>query len=321
MDNKLDLLVRAKFKHNFQIKAGPSGREYVVDCPYCDGVKGKRKMNINCQKCIAFCHREQKAYNLMTLLNTKVKKSTIIPSTTKLTTSSTSNTVPNPGECSSLLTLDKASEAIQFLTARQLDNSWTIKELSDTFKIRYCYKGRKFLGGRFDTTNTLVIPIIQDGVEIGWQSRLLYNPDTADPVTHGFKQEYNSDTKEWEYSKPPKYCTSPGLRRSATLYNIDNARKHSCVVITEGPFDAMAVGENAVAAFGKGLSDLQIRLIKYNWKKAYVLLDADAEKESKELARKLNLSIPTKFIPLTGVAKDPGDLTRLQIGALLNAYN
>lgn len=313
MANNLERLVKYKFNHNFHIKEGATGREYVVDCPHCPPGKGRRKMNINCDKMVAFCHREQKSYDLMSLLNTKVKRSSLVLSTIA---GSKPRAVPSPGKCTTLLELDKSSEAIQFLLARMLPNSWTIEELANTFKLRYCYSGSMFLGGVFNTTNTLVIPVIDGGKEVGWQARLLYNPTTADPTKYGFKRERQPDGSS-KVIRPPKYCTSPGLKRSGTLWNIDNAKKYKSVVITEGPFDAMAVGPNAVAAFGKGISDLQVRLLKYNWEQAYVLLDADAEKEGKLIASSLARSIKTKFISLKGIAKDPGDLDRVQIGELL----
>lgn len=65
-------------------------------------------------------------------------------------------------------------------------------------------------------------------------------------------------------------------KKTNILFNFDNARASSTVVVCEGVFDAMTVGVNAIATFGKSLSEFQCRLIEKNWNKIILALDPDA---------------------------------------------
>jgi|BioPla2DNA2_1021312.scaffolds.fasta_scaffold00904_30 hypothetical protein len=52
---------------------------------------------------------------------------------------------------------------------------------------------------------------------------------------------------------------SPKCRKTVTVYNIDNAIACNCAVVTEGVFDAIAVGRPGVAVFGYAPSKLQLQ--------------------------------------------------------------
>jgi hypothetical protein len=211
-----------------------------------------------------------------------------------------------PGELVPLTMLDPDHHAVMYLKRRKCD----IKQLNDYYGIRYCTIGRRYAGGLFQTTNTLVIPVYMSGRLVGWQARLLYDPDKipeCDYEAMGFRQDSDGD-----YMKPPKYFTMPGMDKGQILWNYDWARQSRVVVICEGVFDAISVGRCAVATFGKGVSDTQRGLVGMNWDLAIALLDPDAERDNIELAQQLSTMIPTVAVTLQGY-KDAGEAPQAAI--------
>lgn len=276
---------------------GKNGIEYIVDCPLC-GKKQKMYLNPNNQLYICFrCGSKgtlQELFGDLADLKHKVAPPVVLPLP--------ADVVP-PGEVVPLTELPEDNPAILYLTQRNFDP----QRLNDEFGVRYCVTGETF-AGIFSCTNTILFPLWMNGTVVGWQSRLLYNPDAlsdAECAAMGFPQDEDGD-----YYKPPKYFTNPGLEKSRIFYNYDNARKGRVVVITEGPFDAIAVGKCAVATLGKGISDRQANLIKAAWDVAVIMLDpGDAEEEMWELKSKLHRSMPVVRVALRGY-KDPGEAPR-----------
>ena len=162
-------------------------------------------------------------------------------------------------------------------------------ELSRDYGVRYCLKGRTYGSGEkgfwYDTSNTLIFPMWMMGRLVGWQSRLLYDPDKASCddaacAAMGFPKDH-----EGQWIRPPKYWTNPGLPKGRILFNFDNARKFRHVVVTEGVFDSMSVGLCATAALGKGITENQIRMLKTYWDTVILLLDpGDADRETAKIA-------------------------------------
>jgi len=59
-----------------------------------------------------------------------------------------------------------------------------------------------------------------------------------------------------------RYTTPSGYSGTETLFNIDTACQHPWVVLCEGVFSALAVGETAVASFGNRISQGQVDLLR-----------------------------------------------------------
>ena len=57
------------------------------------------------------------------------------------------------------------------------------------------------------------------------------------------------------------------------------------VIVVEGPFDALRIGEGAIATLGSGWKNEQARLISTRFKRSYILFDA--EEDATLRARKL----------------------------------
>lgn len=142
----------------------------------------------------------------------------------------------------------------------------------------------------------LIFPIYQFGTYRGFQGRSIY------------KNTY------------PKYIGASNMNKRTILYNYDIAfSQNEQLVITEGFFDQIRVGDTAVATLGKIITEEQIRLIKLGeFKKVIVFLDKDAEKEAYENADKLKSTFPTYFAKPKEPFKDPGEMTRHDIQEVFN---
>lgn len=286
-------IIEARFG-SARVTQGQNGTEYLVVCPHC----GKRKLSINPQKGVYQCWHGCDSGSLGKLLKMRVPKGPV----RRQREESKARGYTPPGELVPLHELGKDHQAVSYVRGRGFDP----KYLEDEFGVCYCRKGGKYAGGTFDTTNTLILPIWRDGALVGWQSRLLYNPDK---VPEGSEPYLGWKFEDGKYVKPPKYMTMPGYAKRSSLYNIDSARKGEVVVVTEGAFDCMAVGRCGVATFGKGISDEQVDLIRNIWKVAVLLLDPDAPAEQAKLASSLGRSILTVPVALEGY-KDAGECPR-----------
>lgn len=72
----------------------------------------------------------------------------------------------------------------------------------------------------------------------------------------------------WQYDKSkidkrhPKYLNSEGTPKSKVLFNYDKIPQNAeQIILTEGIFNAITAGKNAVASYGCSLSDRQCRLL------------------------------------------------------------
>lgn len=155
--------------------------------------------------------------------------------------------------------------------------------LERDFDVRYCVEAS-------DTyrvaQSRIIIPITMGGELKGWQARYV-----GDVPNKGC----------------PKYYSMPGMKKTRLLYNIDQARQHPFVVLCEGPSDVWAFGPEAVALFGKTISDYQLGLIvgHTSWETVYVCLDGDAEAEGQSIFDQLTNKVDKALVKLPRMA-DPG---------------
>jgi len=281
---------------------GKNGLEYIVDCPFCSG---KRKLYINPLRELYICFKCGETGGVGDLVGrSNFGRQPPPPPPAPLPAH-----IQEPGELVELTTLEEDSAPRLYLQQRGFDH----KELSDSFGVRYCVDGRRFAGGLFDTTNTLIFPFWMDDQIAGWQARLLYDPDSvADDQCKamGFIQDEDRD-----WVRPPKYWTAPGVQKGRIFFNYDWAKQSEVVVVCEGPFDAIAVGRCAVATLGKGISEQQAKRIKLmpEWKLVVILLDpGDADAEAAQLLGNLHRTVPVVRIDLEGY-KDAGEAPREEI--------
>lgn len=149
-------------------------------------------------------------------------------------------------------------------------------------------------GREMDLVNHLVFFTFNNNKEpIYWNTR------SIDP--NPFIKSFNAPSDPEEYSK------------SNTIFNLNNALNTDKIVINEGVFDAMTVGESGVATFGKKITHKQIELIKEAVKgratPIYLFLDSDAVDETVQAVNKLNEQVNSSvYIVINNTDKDANDL-------------
>lgn len=101
--------------------------------------------------------------------------------------------------------------------------------------------------------------------------------------------------------------------RADVIFNLNNAVKTGTVVIQEGVFDALTVGDSGVATFGKIVTDRQISLIKKEYKhnpnlRVYVFLDSDAKDQTLKLVKSLLRFSTEVYIVVNETRMDANDM-------------
>lgn len=151
--------------------------------------------------------------------------------------------------------------------------------------VRFCVDSNyPFLFGR------IMIPVKFQGEIVGFQFRSIHGEEPK-YLLYGYKS-----------FKPKDF-----------VFNYDLASVNSdYVYICEGVFDILPFYRNAVACFGKMLTDSQKRIIANTWSGVYICFDADAVGEAMLLASDLltNYGLKdVKIVDLYGAkGKDPCDI-------------
>lgn len=167
-----------------------------------------------------------------------------------------------------------------YLTERGFD----VDVLARDFQVSYCIEAEDdFIFAQ----SRIIIPVLQDGKLMGWQARCV--GELLDKQT-------------------PKYLTMPGMKKTHVLYNFDKAKQHPYAVVVEGVTDVWAFGPESVALFGKTISEQQIDLIARTWNKVYVVLDADALPEARQVQAALAARVPEVILVYLPKGHDPGGI-------------
>lgn len=117
------------------------------------------------------------------------------------------------------------------------------------------------------------------------------------------------------YNNPPKTLT--GIGKEFLIYNSDALQLYNQIFICEGVFNALTMGERAIATMGKAVSRVQLNaLLKSPVKRFILLLDPDAKKQAIDLALKLVNFKKVKVVYLP-TGKDCNDLGRRKVMKLI----
>ena len=318
MSNNIEQVLRGKFQKVRKTK-GKNGLEFRVCCPFCPEPDRKFKLYINPGRQQFNCYRCHKGGTLRGLLGELYSPSFAAQ---RIEVREKEEPLPDnvrpPGYSVPINTLDSVHPVIEYLTKTR-KRPFDANELYNTFGVRYCTQGTVFKTDdfHFNTSNTIIFPVWMFGKVIGWQSRLMYEPDKMNDdqcSALGFPKDEDGD-----WMRPPKYLTSPGFRKGRVLYNFDLARKFPYVVVTEGTFDCMSVGPAAVATFGTGISEQQCRLLKTYWQTVIIMLDPEGTDEvAEEVHNELCRAVNVVRVKLVGY-KDPGDAPRAVIWEQISA--
>lgn len=112
-----------------------------------------------------------------------------------------------------------------------------------------------------------------------------------------------------------RYLNPYGKNRSKVVFNLHRIKEHTPIIITEGCITAISAGLQAVATYGKLVTDKQIeQILAKKPTKLYINLDPDAYKEALKLCyriRKKTLEVPLYIVRFN---KEDGDIDAADIG-------
>lgn len=120
------------------------------------------------------------------------------------------------------------------------------------------------------TKNRIIVPTFMNGKIVFWQARATW-------------EEKSDEFK--------KVLNPTGVSARSVLYNFDEAKEHSSIVLVEGFMDSVKAGSNSMATNGKNLHTQQVDwLLKTKAKEITILWDADAWTDHKETKDKYKRS-------------------------------
>jgi hypothetical protein len=182
---------------------------------------------------------------------------------------------------------------IDYIRSRGFDSPALV---ANRYGLKCCTVGR--------WKDRILIPVFNEYSQlIAWTARAIMRPVSA-----------------------PRYLSSSDVIKT-TLFDIDSLYGGDVLFVTEGPMDAIKVDYyssmrncRATAVFGTSITPAQISLLSKvakRFKKTVILLDTDAI----ESAFNLSDWLPNAVVgQLPDGVKDPGDLTKDQVVALVNSY-
>lgn len=120
----------------------------------------------------------------------------------------------------------------------------------------------------------IIIPLLLNGSVVSWTARSILSKE----------KQKELDIPRYKNLSIEQSVVDP----KSTLYNLDNARGRT-VVLTEGAFDVMRLGDGFVSSFGTELTQEQLRQLRERFDKVYIMFDN--EKKAQEKARKSGIQL------------------------------
>lgn len=253
-----------------------------------------------------------------------------------------SSSVVAPGETISFAALPDDHPAVEYMRIRGFD----IEELrsfslsGDIRSLFYCTEGQHTIcEGLGSLAGRIVIPVYgeemrQNGdgtsslgpVLRGWQARYVdrISEDLSTKFVwshNGWREFRKLPDGEWGDSVVPKYYTCPGMKKSLILGGLTLAKTSRDVAVVEGPLDYYKAGRHCVYTFGDSVSEDQIRMIKNNWDRVFILRDPEVDVNSKKFKRVLDGLYPLQVyhLCLSG-DRDPGKCSRQEIWQEISSH-
>jgi len=93
-----------------------------------------------------------------------------------------------------------------------------------------------------------------------------------------------TDILEPRYKNCPKVLSTIAIEN--TFFNVDNCFGNK-VILVEGPFDVMRIGDGCIGSFGIQLSDSQIKFLSSNYDEVTIVFDSDAIEVAKFVANQI----------------------------------
>lgn len=259
---------------------GETGDELIYDCPYCERI-GKTKdtkghLYVNTKTLLYFCHRcEAKGY----LGDVDVKGYTFEDSPSD---------VEMMNKLGSLIGRVDSVKEYNIGISEPLDSS----SMKGTI---YEYKAIEYLNSRGFSQKVIDFY----GMRVGnifskYRDRIIipnqvHFSDKGDLMTDMFVARYFGSNKlDSNGNEIPKYLNPTGESKKNTVFNLHRIKKGDPIIITEGCFTAISAGRNAVATYGKQVSNEQIKKILANEPSMIIVaLDPDAIDDAEKLCKRL----------------------------------
>ena len=207
------------------------------------------------------------------------------------------------------------------------DRGFSAHELSTVFGIKICTPKSRVTGidgkhGYSFGYYAMLIPLISRRLCLGWQARLI-------PYVKG-KLLTPAEERVYlkECSKDPKrrfikkYNFAKGIEKNKGFYNMDTALYSKNIVLCEGVTDAWKLGKNAIASYGKTLSQAQIEIMKlmWGWGATSLVIAYDSDVDCSSLITQIRaldifkLGVARMKLP---EGKDPGDMSSKDLKVLV----
>ena len=275
-DNDLINLLKLKFG---QAKRG-NGLWVKIRCPTCtpsDAIKMKRGVHLRTLSTNCFICR--KPLNWTDIFG----DTQIIPSSSGPIIEDPEHPQAREWPCNGVIPISALPEnhpAVSFLRKDHLNDRLSLwidhrvgfitKE--DAIDIRFDRHDGTF--SSVNTADSLVFPVHYNKELVGWQLRFI--PGTKHGDRMG-KMKYLHVFKKGNY-----------------LYNYDNAKNYSSVVLVEGVKKAWKF-PNGVASLGKGISERQIQLIQH-WNEIILMYDGDDKTQAQAEVLRARIALNKKCV-------------------------
>jgi len=272
---------------DFGIEYDESGGDWInIQCPHCDDSGHHLGINIfnqyaNCWKCgghnLEYTIKKILRIPNITLSELLTKYSTRFAVFRKVNAkSSVVDNVILPGRA-----LERRHQ--KYLINRGFDPDFLVE--------KYHLLGTGVADGLWNFR--IIIPIIYRGRVVSFQGRAIHKNMDRYRTLEAEKSIIN-----------PKHI----------LFNLDNCPGEK-IIITEGPFDAMRLGDGVAATLGIGMSREQIELLSSKYRTVYCVFDPEkmAQKRAEKIGNYLAILNLDVFIVDMEWEHDPGSLTDSEI--------
>ena len=173
------------------------------------------------------------------------------------------------------------------------------------YNVPYLQKKYGIRGGGIagDWSYRIIIPIFYEGKLVSWTGRSILDRKTIDEL------------------KIPRYknleIEQSVINPKHILFNIDNAR-NDYVILVEGPFDVLRMGDDTVCSLGTSITPEQKLLLSKRYKKVFIAFDNEVSAQMKAKTLGMDLNTVGLDVEIVNICKDynkndPGELTTKEV--------
>lgn len=282
-------------KYNIDFTTKQSHGYVNTKCIYCGGDSYKLGFNIKDEFCTCFAcgsHSLEKTIGLFLNLNSYTVKHEVLP---KYRTKSIRNFENKKSSNVKELILPTDTfikSEREYLLNRRFN--------PDKLHKKYGVVGGGIVG---DFAYRIILPLFYKGNLVSWTGRTILSKEKCDKLQ--IPRYYNLSVE--------KSVMNP----KDLFFNMDNCFKSS-VMLVEGPFDCLRMGDNCICSFGTGIKDSQIELLANNFNKVYIAFDDETEAQHKARKLGMNLSSLGLDVEIVNICEefgvnDPAELLPSQV--------